>query len=376
MKKRIDYFDGLKFVLCYMVMLMHYALAFLPAGYAGFGSGVAPEDQISTILEYFPFSLLINSSLVLYIFFALISVIVTIVFYTTRDQQKFLEKQCVKRYFRFMTPVAAIILLTYGLDRGGLLHFEDAYALSGSSWNLAIAPWAKSWWEALYIAFLKSYFMPDNAILTVLWCLDIIFIGSFLTYGFLACMGNSKRRFGAYIALAVLGCVFPKYLIYLVGIVCGDVFVHGLPNTKLQGWKKEAAAWLLLVSGIIIGYIPGCFLPEGLSVILLYCIGTMLFLLGLMYSEFLQRILSAKFLVSQAKYSFCLLLTQIPVMFGISYHSFKWISQMTGNYLLTFAINAVIYAVVTHLISIAFYHVFEKPSIKLADWIYCLREKK
>ncbi len=372
MKKRIDYFDGLKFILCYMVMLMHYALAFLPSGFIGFGSGIEPEDQIRTAIDNLPFSLFVNSSLVLYIFFALISVIATIVFYTTKDQQKFLEKQCVKRYFRFVIPVAAAILLTYGLYQAGLLHFEDAYALSGSSWNLAIAPWAESWAEAFYIAFIKSYFVADNAILTVLWCMDIIFIGSFLTYGFLACMGNSKSRFGAYAVLAVLGCFFPKYLIYLVGIVCGDFFAHGLPNTELQGKKREAAAWALLLAGIIIGYIPFCFLPANVSVTLLYCAGTLLVLFGLMYSEFLQKLLSAKPLVSQAKYSFALLLTQIPVMFGISYHTFKWIEQITGNYVLTFVINAVIYAIITHLVSIAFYHLFEKPSIKLADWVYNL----
>ncbi len=375
MKKRIDYFDGLKFILCYMVMLMHYVLAFLPSGFIGFGSEVAPEDQIRTVVDNLPFSLLINSSLVLYIFFALIAVIATIVFYSTKNQQKFLEKQCVKRYFRFVIPVAAAILLTYGLYRAGLLHFEDVYELSGSTWSLAIAPWAASWTEALYIAFIKSYFVADNAILTVLWCMDIIFIGSFLTYGFLACMGNSKRRFGAYIVLALLGCFFPKYLIYLVGIMCGDFFIHKLPDTKLQGRKKEMFALVLLILGIVIGYVPFCFLPEKISVTLLYCVGTMLTLLGLMYSEFLQKIFSAKPLVSQAKYSFALLLTQIPVMYGISYHTFKWIEQMTGNYILTFWINAVIYALATHLISIVFYRVFEQPSIKLADWVYSLSEK-
>lgn len=370
MNKRIDYLDGLKLFMCYGVMIMHYFLAFLPSGFVGFGSGVEDSEKLDIIVKNLPISLVVNSSLVLYVFFALSSLITTIVFYKTKNQQTFIEKQCVKRYFRFVIPIAAAILITFGLHTAGVLNFKGAYELSGSGWNLAVEPWAKTWKEAIYIAFIKSYLLPDNAILTVLWCMDIIFIGSFLTYGFLACMGNSRMRYAAYIVLALLGIIFPKYLIYLVGIVCGDFYVHGYEKVKLTGIKKELAGIGSLILGIAVGIIPACILPEQISVIVMYCAGSLFIIIGIMFSGLLQKVLSMKIILSQAKYSFSLLLVQIPVMFGISYYSFVWIEGIVGNYIMTFCINAILFVVITHLISVIFFNVFEKPSIKLADWVY------
>ena len=35
---RIQYIDGLKLIMCYMIMLIHFTIAYFPDGYISFGS--------------------------------------------------------------------------------------------------------------------------------------------------------------------------------------------------------------------------------------------------------------------------------------------------------------------------------------------------
>lgn len=296
--------------------------------------------------------------------------IATIAFHSTKNQQRFLEKQFIKRYFRFVIPVAAAILLTYGLNKAGALCFGGVYNISNSSWNLAMKPMDMSIWEALYIAFVKSFLVPDTGILSTLWCLNIIFIGSLLTYGFLSIMGNSKGRYMVYVVGALIFIPYPKYAVFLAGIICGDFFVHYLGHIKMNGIKRELTALTALLSGIAIGVIPSCFITSPFTLEYTYTIGTLLFLFGIMLSEKVQKLLSCKIFVSQAKYSFSLLLVHMPILYGVSYWIFKSTYALTMHYVLSFWITFMICTVITYFAARGFYYLFEKPSARLADFIY------
>jgi membrane protease YdiL (CAAX protease family) len=97
-------------------MLEHYFLAYMSKGFIGFGTSYTETEKTAVFIEGMPLSLFTNTSLELYIFLALISMIATIAFYRSGNQQRFLQEQAVKRYFRFVLPVSAAILLTYGLN--------------------------------------------------------------------------------------------------------------------------------------------------------------------------------------------------------------------------------------------------------------------
>lgn len=370
MKKRIDYLDSIKLIMCFLVMLAHYCIAYLPNGYIGYGSTYAESEKAAAVLGKLPISLFTNTSLELYVFFGLISMITTIAFYSTENQQRFLERQFIKRYFRFVIPVAAATLLTYGLNKAGALCFDGVYNISNSSWNLAVKPVDVSVWEALYIAFVKSFLVPNTNILTVLWCLNIIFIGSILTYGFLAIMGNSKGRYMVYIVGAFLFILFPQYAVFLTGIICGDFYFHNLEHMKMIGIKRELTALAAVLSGIAIGIIPSCFITPPFTLEYTYAIGTLLFLFGIMLSEKVQNLLSHKIIVSQTKYSFSLLLVHIPILYGVSYWIFKSTYALTMHYSLSFWITFAVCTIISYFAAMVFYYLFEKPSARLADYIY------
>lgn len=370
MNKRIEYLDGIKVIMCFLVMLAHYYMAYLPNGYIGYGSAYAESEKAAVFIGALPVSLFVNTSLELYVFFGLISMITAIAFYRAGNQLKFLEKQFMKRYFRFVIPVAAAILLTYGLNEMGVLQFDAVYHISDSTWNLAIKPADVSVWKALYIAFLESFFVQSTGILSTLWCLSIIFIGSFLTYGFLAIMGNSKKRYMVYIAGALLFIPCPQYAVFLAGIVCGDFFVHHLEHIKMNGIKRELTALAIFLSGIAIGIIPSIFVSPPFTLEYTYATGTLLLLFGIMMSDKAQRLLSCKILVKQAKYSFSFLLVQFLVLYGVSSWIFKLSYALTTHYTASFWVTFMGCAVISHFAGIGFYHLFEKPSAKLADMIY------
>lgn len=370
MESRIKYLDGLKQITCYLVLLAHYLMAYLPSGYIGYGTIYAQEDKYSVLIDNLPFSLFTNTSLQIYVFFAIISFVVTIGFYCSKDSQGFLERQAIKRYFRFSIPVAGAILLTYSLNRAGFLRFNDVYNISNSTWNLAMIPIDVSFWNALYIAFVKCFFIPSTGILCNLWCMDIIFIGSLLTYGFLAIVGKSKRRYAAYILCAFFMIAFPKYLIFLIGIVCGDFWIHGHTRIKLTVLKRNILACLLLLTGIAIGLIPSILVPLPLTLEHTYTMATGFFLFGIMLSEPIQKFLSTKIFVKLSKYSFSFLLVQVPILYGVSPYIFRFIYDASQHYLLAFWVMLAICAAISFIAAIGFYHIFEKPSGKLSDFIY------
>ena len=43
---RIQYIDGLKLIMCYMIMLIHFTIAYFPDGYISFGSNYTAAERI------------------------------------------------------------------------------------------------------------------------------------------------------------------------------------------------------------------------------------------------------------------------------------------------------------------------------------------
>ena len=89
-----------------------------------------------------------------------------------------------------------------------------------------------------------------------------------------------------------------------------------------------------------------------------------------MFNSFLQGILSKTFLVHHAQYSFSVLLVHIWVLAGFSQGIYQQLQSLANNHLLSFTLCFIICMVITHLLAMAFYQLFEKPSQTLANYVY------
>ena len=367
---RIQYIDGLKLIMCYMIMLIHFTIAYFPDGYISFGSNYTAAERIPAFWDGLPYSIYTNSPFPLHIFFALAAVLPTISFFRSKEPYISLQRQAIKRYFRFMIPVAAAIIGTSLLHTCGILDFKELAQLNNSPWCLSIEPKAMPWPTLLYHALVQCYFENGGDILTVMWCMYIIFLGSMLTLALLALFGSSPFRKWLYLASVLLLLAYPTYASFIVGIACGDFYVHHLERISFSNRQKALLSWLLLAMGIIIGYMPDFLFPAPITPFYAYAVASGMIILSLMFNSFLQGILSKPFLVHHAKYSFSVLLVHICVLAGVSKYIYQALQPLTNSHLLSFALCFSICVVITQLLAMVFYQLFEKPSQALADFVY------
>ena len=366
----IQYIDGLKLIMCYMIMLIHFAIAYFPVGFIGYGSTYQPEERIPAFFAGLPYSIYTNSPFPLHVFFALVALLPTIAFYRSQQPYPSLQRQAIKRYFRFLLPVGVAILGTSLLHSWGLLDFKSLASLTNSPWCLAIEPKPVTTCILLYQSFIQCYFENCSNILTVMWCMYIIFLGSMLTLALLALFGSSPFRKWLYLASIPLLLAYPTYAAFIVGIACGDFYVHKFPQISLSQSQRSCLSWLLLGLSIIIGYLPDFLFPAPITPFYAYAVASGLFILSLMFNSFLQGILSKPFLVHHAQYSFSVLLVHIWVLAGFSQSIYLQLQSLAHNHLLSFTLCFIICMVITHLLAMAFYQLFEKPSQTLANYVY------
>ena len=366
----IQYIDGLKLIMCYMIMLIHFAIAYFPVGFIGYGSTYQAEERIPAFFAGLPYSIYTNSPFPLHVFFALVALLPTIAFYRSQQPYPSLQRQAIKRYFRFLLPVGVANLGTSLHHSWGFLDFKSLASLTNSPWCLAIEPKPVTTCILLYQSFIQCYFENCSNILTVMWCMYIIFLGSMLTLALLALFGSSPFRKWLYLASIPLLLAYPTYAAFIVGIACGDFYVHKFPQISLSQSQRSCLSWLLLGLSIIIGYLPDFLFPAPITPFYAYAVASGLFILSLMFNSFLQGILSKPFLVHHAQYSFSVLLVHIWVLAGFSQGIYQQLQSLANNHLLSFTLCFIICMVITHLLAMAFYQLFEKPSQTLANYVY------
>lgn len=367
---RIQYIDGLKLIMCYMIMLIHFTIAYFPDDYISFGSNYTAAERIPSFWDGLPYSIYTNSPFPLHVFFALAAVLPTIAFFRSKEPYVSLQRQAIKRYFRFMIPVAAAIIGTSLLHTCGILDFKELAQLNNSPWCLSIEPKAMPWPTLLYHALVQCYFENGGDILTVMWCMYIIFLGSMLTLALLALFGSSTFRKWLYLASVPLLLAYPTYAAFIVGIACGDFYVNGLERLSLTSSQQSCISWLLLAGSLIIGYMPDFLFPTPITPFYAYAAASGMIILSLMLNPCLQSLLSKPFLVHQANYSFSVLLVHIWVLAGVSKYIYQALLSLTNSHLLSFALCFSICVVITQLLAMLFFQLFEKPSQALADFVY------
>ncbi len=202
-KRRIQYIGAIKGISGIWVAFFHYVLAFFPVGYVGWGSGVADSDRAARYFSAFPASAFANSSFPLYTFFALVSFTLAAAHFRGGRGES-VRRQAVKRYFRLMPPVLACTMICYALVAGGLMFNARLGELAPSGWSSAFYGNGASFWQALISGLFAAFVYGDGYYCSILWCMNVIFIGSYLSYGILLLFGDVRGRWLFYAAIFAL----------------------------------------------------------------------------------------------------------------------------------------------------------------------------
>lgn len=286
--------------------------------------------------EWFPYSILTNNSFPLYIFFALISFIVSYAFLKNKNEDK-LKQKIVMRYFRFMPLVFITCFVAYLLLTFKLCPFEEFYNITGNTWGYARLEENYTFLDMLKIGFLTSFF-EGTQLVSPFWCLHYIFLGSMLSFVMMLLytkIDNKIFFFGS--AIVLFYFVDQNYLAFIIGLIAGII---ANKEYSLSKWKGA----LLVAAGCVLGLFPPVLLPSFIDIVTLYALGAGFVIVGIHCCFSNNRLLCNKFAEFLGKESLALIVWQFLIMQSLniflynSFHSAGMSNPM--NIAINFGINA------------------------------------
>lgn len=342
--KRLNYIDGLKGWCAVSVCILHFQLMFVINGYIGWKC--LPEAVLNPFeyyFKWFPYSILTNNSFPLYIFFALISFIVSYTFLKNKNEDK-LKQKIVMRYFRFMPLVFITCFVAYLLLTFKLCPFEEFYNITGNTWGYARLEESYTFLDMLKIGFFTSFF-EGTQLVSPFWCLHYIFLGSMLSFMMILLytkVDNKIIFFG--FAILMFYFVDQNYLAFIIGLIAGI-----LANKEYSMSKVNGA--LLVAAGCILGLFPPVLLPSFINVVTLYALGAGFVIVGIHCSFSNNRLLCNKFAEFLGKESLALIVWQFLIMQSLNTYLYNYFFRAgmkdPMNVAINFAINMVVSVLVT-----------------------------
>lgn len=339
--ERLNYLDGLKGLFTILVMVGHFGMMFGDNGYIGWGaSKEAMIDPVATYLSNLPMSLIINNSIPLYLFMALIAFFPAYKYFKTKNDHA-LVKSSVLRYFRFLPMVFVSFLLAYLFQELHLYCADDFFKFTGNTWIREGFLVKYSFFDILRDGLLFSFITRTQEI-SSLWCLKYLFLGSLLTYVFVWVLGKVKHRGWVYFLVSLFLVLDPTYICFIAGVGVADMVC----NSKMIEDKPVMVIFLIL--GIIIGYFPSIFLPYWLDVTILYAVGGFFILTGIIGLFSKSKFLNSKTLIYLGKESFSLIIMHIFVLFSITGYAYIWLIKLRVPELVALPAVFVLFATVSY----------------------------
>lgn len=113
-KKRLLYIDSLKAVCAFLICIFHFQLQFMNDGYIGWHcQPEAAADPYSAYFAVFPYSLTVNTSFALPLFFVIIGFLPALFFFRDSNEN-YLRKEARIRYFRLFPLVCTSCAMRHG----------------------------------------------------------------------------------------------------------------------------------------------------------------------------------------------------------------------------------------------------------------------
>lgn len=345
--KRIDYLEGLRGLAALLIVLHHYAQAFISGVFSKNQNEFHLPLELELWLYNTPLKLPLSGSVWLYIFLILSGLVITYSFYQKQQSFKWLANLGLNRYFRLIGPILVTGLLIFGAMKLGLGFNDEAAEISGSSWWLA-----KQWqFEPNFLQMLRQEgvqvfikVLPiEVAYNSSLWVIPYFFLGTYLVAGLLA-LGKlaGKWRYGLYV-IAVWLLIKTLYFPLILGVMIGELLLWG----KLKNWRW---GWLGLVLGIYLGTYPTwnestliknswyAFLPPikiGWGFEIYHALGAVLILVSLMMLPKIQSWLTKPVWLFLGKTSFALYVVHILIINTLaSWLLVTWYGMVNYNVIL------------------------------------------
>lgn len=335
--------ESLRGIAALIVVMEHFFQSFLPAIFIGTAAPIV-HSKIESLILASPLNVFVNGNFAVYCFFVLSGFVLSYGFFSKTGKIDLIAA-VVKRYFRLAPIVLVSVLLSFFLLRLGLYHTAEVAGITGSDWlarfwetNVA-ASFPVALWKGVVGSFIINL---DNQVSLnpVLWTISYELIGSLIVYSFLALTGRDKRRWMVYLLFIIL-FINTYYSAFIVGALLCDLYVNRpaifdkIKNTK-RGYKIAA-----FIVAITIASFPAyvrigdsdvsalhasllMFNRPDLTKHLLYVIASVIFIVLILTSTGVRRMLEKRPFVALGSLSYSLYATHLLVLWSVGMSTFLW----------------------------------------------------
>jgi peptidoglycan/LPS O-acetylase OafA/YrhL len=319
--------DGLRGVAALIVVVWHFAFAFLPERI-----GIVPQFDPAAGLIGSPVFALIDGPAAVMLFFVLSGYVLPLGYFRSGRTDAVL-RSVAKRWFRLVGLTVAAALTSYLLFRFRLYHYREAASITHSDWLRGFGggdiggrlqpSLADAILEGSVFAFLRNTDVYDP----VLWTMRDELFGSLLTFGLGLLIW--RCRVSVAVGVLVVAAAATQYVDpRLIAFVCGLALSWANARGTLAIPQRSAPACLLL-GAVLFGYLEprGLYAPAGIlkegsgwryDQIWLHTIGAALLIAGILGSDGAGRLLASTAGRILGRLSFPVYLFHFPVLCSLS----------------------------------------------------------
>lgn len=329
-----------------------------------------------------PLNMFINGSFAVTCFFVLSGFVLSYGYYSRSTD---LVAASIKRYFRLAPVVFVSFIASFLLLKLSIYHNTEIATISKSVWLGQFWQVDSNLLEALWNGLVGVFLVPSAAssLNPVLWTIYYELIGSLLVYLILALAGKDSRRAVIYIILMVV-LMNTNYVGFVVGLALCDLYINKhIVFNRISILKKGYKFILIIMAFILAGY-PAYIgnvadfsvlykiiaeLPEAnITKNITYLIASALFIVLILTSHKLQKILEAKPLIFLGKISYSIYVIHLLLLGSFASVTFLFFNSfMPYNYAVL--IMTPIYLLLVFIISALLNFYVDRPSIYISKLI-------
>lgn len=305
--------EGLRILACFGVFLCHFKGAFF-------------YNLNSYLFTHTPLKIMVSGNTFVRIMFVISGFVLGYKYINKQNSQSIILSDIVKRYFRLMPLILVINLFVFLLMRLNLLYNIEVSVLTGSEeflglFNNFIPDLSQCLKEALW----TTYILGGNAYNGPMWTMVYEYLGSLLV---LIVMALTQKRMHRIIFYIVFLLGFSNYYCYFVlGMVICEIY----NSTKIQHIivKKHYSTFaMLLLSFSLVSMMGGGEIDKSKYNRILFAVLIIIMMISLLNNNFIERILSNKFVLKAGSYSYAFYLIHWPIIMSFS----CWFYKKTLNY--------------------------------------------
>ena len=368
--KKLDFISGFKGVLCIIVLIHHFMLVFYP----DLVNGIT-DTTTNTIknIALSPFNIFgYGGALAVAFFFIISGFLITYIHYSSNNTINY-GKKIVKRFFNLLIPITISIIISFYIAKifrdTGFLN-KEFYVRSSYYNNLSF-----NVIDMFKEAFYRSIGNGDATYNPPLWTMKTELFGSILTFIFLHFFGNNKNRKYLYIVL-ILIFFRTLYIYFIIGIIIGDLYKN---KKEVFNFKIYTKILLFILSVYLCGHTylnsqsdSYKYLKFGIelsvdSVTFSRYLGSTLFFILMLSSNFIKKVLTVKPIMYISKFSLEIYILHWVILYTISIYVVSRLYIIFNNYLISVIIGLQITIVILYIFCLIYKKLFGKISKKISN---------